>query len=83
MKTDRTSIKKLKKLLNHQNLKTHMVVMKFQCNSLLSSPFISSHLKCIRNKSLPLYIFPVRLKYSEIQPLFKNITKIITDPCLY
>jgi len=38
----------------------------------LSSPFILSPLTYICNKSLSLGIFPDRLKYSEIKPLFKK-----------
>jgi len=37
-----------------------------------SSPFIHSPLTHICNKSLSLGIFPDRLKYSEIKPLFKK-----------
>jgi hypothetical protein len=37
-----------------------------------SSPFISSPLTYICNKSLSSGIFPTRLKYSEINPLFKR-----------
>jgi len=38
----------------------------------LSSPFILSPLTHICNKSLSLGIFPDRLKYSEVKPLFKK-----------
>ena len=77
MKTDRTSTKEIEKITNHQNIKTRIVMTKSLSNSFLSSPFISSQLKCICNKSLSSHIFPVHLKYSEIQPLFKKMIKII------
>jgi len=37
-----------------------------------SAPFILSQLTCIFNKVLSSGTFPVRLKYSEAQPLFKK-----------
>jgi hypothetical protein len=41
----------------------------------LSSPFISSPLNYIWNKLLPFGIFPCRLKYAEVAPLFKKADK--------
>ena len=48
-----------------------------------SAPFILSPLTYIFNKVLSSGIFPDRLKYSEVQPLFKKVKKLklqITDP---
>jgi len=42
----------------------------------ISSPFISSPLTHICNKSLSSEIFPDHLKFSEIKPLFKKGDKI-------
>jgi hypothetical protein len=39
------------------------------------SPFIISPLTYIGNKMLSMGIFPERLKYSEIKPLFKESRK--------
>jgi len=41
-----------------------------------SSPFISSPLIYTCNKSLPFGIFPCRLKYAEVVPLFKKDVKL-------
>ncbi len=38
----------------------------------MSAPFISSPLTYIYNKSLELGIFPSRLKYSTVKPIFKT-----------
>ena len=38
----------------------------------ISMPFILSLLTYICNKSLSLGIFPTRLKYSQISPIYKN-----------
>jgi hypothetical protein len=49
----------------------------------LSSLFISSPLTYICNKSITQGIFPDRLKYSEIKPLYKKATnrkQLITGP---
>jgi hypothetical protein len=43
----------------------------------ISMPFISSPLTHICNRSLTTGVFPSRLKYSEVKPLFKNGHKII------
>jgi hypothetical protein len=48
-----------------------------------SATFILFPLTYIFNKVLSSEIFPDRLKYSEVQPLFKNVKKQkseITDP---
>jgi hypothetical protein len=45
----------------------------------MSSPFITSPLTHICNKSLSQGIFPDRLKYSEIKPLFKKADKSSTS----
>ena len=64
------SIRNIIKSLNMKNSndydKISTKLLKF------SSPFIHSPLTHICNKSLSLGIFPDRLKYSEIKPLFKK-----------
>jgi hypothetical protein len=47
----------------------------------LSSPFSSSPLTYICNKSLSQGIFPERLKYSETRPLFKKGDKSNISNC--
>ena len=42
----------------------------------LSMPFISSPLICICNKMLSTGTFPTRLKFSQVFPLFKRVTKL-------
>jgi hypothetical protein len=49
----------------------------------ISSPFIISPVTHICNKSLSLGIFPDRLKYSEVKPLFKKGDKIFLITGLY
>jgi Notch-like protein len=53
----------------------HTEILKF------SSPFITSPLAYISNKMLSTGIFPDRLKYAEIKPLFKDVCK--NDPFNY
>jgi hypothetical protein len=59
-------IKSLKPKTSHGYDKCSVQILK------ISSPFISSPLTYICNKSLSSGIFPTRLKYSEIKQLFKN-----------
>jgi hypothetical protein len=52
----------------------------------ISSPFISSPLTHICNKSVPSGIFPDRLKYAVVKTVFKKRDKskiLITDPYLF
>ena len=53
-----------------------MGMMKFR-NKILKAnvPYMLSPLTCIFNKVLSSGIFPNRLKYSEIQPLYKNVKR--------
>jgi hypothetical protein len=44
----------------------------------LSAPFIISPLTCICNKSLFSGIFPERLKYAIIKPVYKKGKKLLT-----
>jgi Notch-like protein len=45
----------------------------------ISMPFILSPLVYICNKSLSLGIFPTRLKYSEVSPIFKKGDGAVTS----
>jgi hypothetical protein len=67
------SIKDIRNIIKSLNTKNSHGYDEISTKSLkLSTPFILRPLNHICNKSLLLGIFPDRLKYSEIKPLFKK-----------
>ena len=78
-----TTTREINKIINSMKNKTSHGYDEISDKILrASSPFILSPLTYIFNKVLSSGIFPDRLKYSEIQPLFKKGKKTsqITDP---
>ena len=72
IKFSNTSTQEIERIINSLQSKSSHGYDEISTKTKISAPFISSPLNYICNRSLSTGIFPTRLKYSVIKPLYKK-----------